>query len=215
MDYSFKDSLPKERVETMIVQGVLTLSTENFESLKASNNDLVRLYLEENIQQFTENMDNYPLEHESVVQLFHSERIPKNYKGLLIEALDVASLSKEDTAFAEELAGFILENRVKLSRDLVNWLIAVDMRVDEKLMLISKRIDELDFDTITELLTKLGDPYAEIAENGKRPQIRYNEVHRDFVQALKEKHYISSSRVNGRNIRIHTRLKMEEAMQNQ
>lgn len=204
------DSLSKERVETIIIQGVLSLSTENFESLKASYNDLVRLYLEKNIQQLTENMDNYQLEHESVVQLFHSERIPAKYKVRLIETLDVASLSKEDTAFAEELASFILENHVELSMDLFNWLIAVDMRVDEKLMLISKRIDELDFDTITELLTKLGDPYAEIAENGKRPQIRYNEVHRDFVQALEEKHYISSSRVKGRNIRIHTRLKMME-----
>jgi hypothetical protein len=209
------DSLPKERVETMIIQGVLTLSTENFESLKASYNDLVRLYLEKNIQQFTENMDNYPLEHESVVQLFRSERIPKNYKARLIEALDVAILSKKDTAFAEELAGFILENHVELSLDLFNWLIDVDIRVDEKLMLISKRIYKLDFATITELLTKLGDPYAEIAENGKRPQIKYNELHQAFVQALEEKHYISSSRVNGRNIRIHTRLKMEEAMQNQ
>ncbi|VDG98080.1 Uncharacterised protein [Lysinibacillus sphaericus] len=204
------DSLPKERVETMIIQNVLTLSTENFESLKASYNDLVCLYLENNIDQFTENMDNYPLEHASVVQLFHSERIPEKYKIRLIEAMNVASLSKEDTAFAEELSGFILENQVELSMDLFNWLIAVDMRVDEKLMLISKRIHELDFATITELLIKLGDPYAEIAENGKRPQIRYNEVHQDFVQALVKKHFISSSRVKGKNIRIHTKLKMEK-----
>jgi hypothetical protein len=205
------ESLPKKRVESMIIHGVLTLSTENFESLMASYNDLVLLYLEENIHQFTENVDNYPLDHESVVQLFHSVRIPKNYKIRLIEALDVASLSNEDTAFAEELSGFILENQVELTIDLFNWLLAVDMRVDEKLMLFSKRIEKLDFAAITDLLTKMGDPYAEIAENGKRPQIRYNRVHQDFVQALEEKNYISSSRVKGRNIRIHTRLKMEEA----
>ena len=204
------DSLPKERVKAMIIQDVLTLSTKNFESLKASYNDLVHLYLEENIDQFTENMENYPLEHESVVELVHSERIPEDNKVCLIEALDVASLSKEDTAFAKELSGFILENQVELSMDLFNWLIASDIHVDEKLMLISKRIDELDFVTITELLTELGDPYGEIAENGKRPQIRNNEVHRDFVQALEEKQYISSYRIKDRNIRINTKLKMEE-----
>jgi hypothetical protein len=204
------DSLPRERVETMIIQDVLTLSTENFESLKASYNDLVCLFLEENIHQFTENMDKYSLEHESVLKLFHSERIPEKYKVRLIELLDAASLSKEDTAFAEELSGFILEKQVELSMDLFNWLIAVDMRVDKKLMLISKQIDNLDFTAITELLTKLGDPYAEIAENGKRPQVRYNEVHRDFVQTLEEKRYISSFGVKGRNIRINTRFKMEE-----
>ncbi|MEA3320964.1 MAG: hypothetical protein U9Q88_13230 [Bacillota bacterium] len=204
------DSIPMKRVETMIIKGVLKLSNENFQSLKANYNNLICLYLEENIAQFIENMDNYPLEHDSVVQLFHSERVPEKYKIYLIEGLDVAGLSKEDTAFFEELADFILENHVQVSKEVFDLLIAIDMRVDNKLFLISKRIEEFDFVTITELLTKLGDPYAEIAENGKRPQIRNNEVHRKFVQALEDKHYISSSRVNGRNIRINTRFKMEE-----
>lgn len=204
------DSLPKERVETMIIQDVLTLSTENFESLKASYNDLVRLYLEENIDKLIQNMDQYPLEHESVVELFHSERIPEDYKVRLIEVLDVARLSKEDTTFPKELSGFILENQVVLSMNLLNWLIAADIPVDEKLMLISKRIDELDFATITELLTEMGDPYVEIAENGKRPQITNSEVHREFVKTLEEKQYISSSRIEEKNIRIHTKKKMEE-----
>ena len=204
------DSIPMKRVETMIIQGVLKLSNENFQSLKANYNNLVCLYLEENIDQFIENMDNYPLEHDSVVQLFHSERVPEKYKIRLIEGLDVAGLLKEDSAFFEGLADFILENHVQVSKEVFDWLMAVDMRVDNKLILISKRIEEFDFVTITELLTKLGDPYAEIAENGKRPQIRNNEVHRKFVQALEDKHYISSSRVNVRNIRINTRFKMEE-----
>lgn len=203
------DSLPKVRVETMIIQGVLTLSPENFESLKSGFGDLFQLYLEENIYQFIESMDNYSLEHKDVVQLFHSKRIPEDYKIRLIEALDVASLSKEDTEFAEELADFILLNHVKLSMDAFDWLIDIEMRMDKKLMLISKRIYGLEFTDITELLRKLGEPYAEIAENGKRPQIKNNEVNRDFVQALDKKRYISSFSVNGKNIRINTRLKME------
>lgn len=208
--YFSVDSLPKERVKAMITQDVLTLSTENFESLTASYKDLVRLYLEENIEEFIQNMDQYPLEHESMVELFHSDRISKEWKVRLVETLDVASLSKEDTGFAKELSCFILDNQVELSMDLFNWLIASYIPVDEKLMLISNRIDELDFVTITELLTELGDSYTEIAENGKRPQISNSEVHRYFVRALEEKQYISSYRLGDSQIRINTKLKMEE-----
>jgi hypothetical protein len=127
----------------------------------------------------------------------------------LIEALDVPSLSREDTVFAEELSDFILVNHVELSVAIFDWLIDIDMRVDKKLMLISKQINALDFTAITEVLTNLGEPYEEIAKNGKRPQIKNNEMNRNFVQALEEKRYISSFSVKGRNIRINTRLKKE------
>ncbi|UAL49867.1 hypothetical protein K7887_22380 (plasmid) [Sutcliffiella horikoshii] len=204
-------SLPKKRVKKMIVQGVLMLSIENFHSLIASYKDLVGLYLEENIKQFIENMNDYPLEHEIMVQLFHSIRVPKKYKIHLIEALDVAALSEEDTAFSEELADFILENRLEVSVEVINWLMAVDMSVGWKLKLISKQIEEFDFATITELLTKLGEPYAEIAENGKRPQIKNNKLHLDLVQTLKDKHYISSYSVNENKIRINNRKNLENS----
>jgi len=204
------DTLPKKRVETMISQNVLALSTENFEMMRTSYNDLVPLYLEENNQEFTENMDTYPLEHDTVVYLFHSMRIPEENKIRLIETLDVVSLSKEDAEFAKGLSEFILEKNVALSMDLFSWLIAVDMCVNEKIKLFSKQMNELNFASITELLKGMGEPYAEIAENGMRPKIRNDKVHRDFVQALENKRYISSSRVNGGNIRIHTKLKMEE-----
>lgn len=204
------NSLPRKRVETMISQNVLALSTENFELLKTSYYDLVPLYLEVNNQEFTENMDNYPLEHDTVVYLFNSMRIPEENKIRLIESLDIVSLSKEDTEFAKGLSDFILEKNVALSMDLFSWLIAVDMSVNKKIKLFSTQMNELDFASITELLKEMGGSYAGIAENGMRPKIRNNKVHRDFVQALENKRYISSSRIDGSNIRIHTRLKMKE-----
>lgn len=201
------DTLPKKRVETMITHGILALSLENYKSLKTDFNDLVFLYLEINIDQFIENVEEYQLNHKVFVNLFYSERISRNYKISLIERLDVAILSSEDTIFAEELADFILKNSVELSIKLFNWLIDVEIKIDYKLMLICKIINDLDFSAITDLLKKLGDPYLEIAEKGKRPQIRNSEVHKNFVQTLDKKSYISSFNVKGDKIRINTKLK--------
>jgi hypothetical protein len=204
------DSLPEERVKTMIIKGVLTLSIDNFESIKDSFKNMLQLYLEENIIEFTDHMDNFNLEHDDVVQLFDSDRISESHKLRLVSALNVNTLSKEDRVFAEGLSSFILENNMELSIDLFDWLISTDMHIDKKLMLISKKIDELDFTDITKVLSKLGKPYAEISKSGKRPQIKNNEVNQVFVKALAEKSYISSFSKKQKSIQINTKFNLNK-----
>lgn len=209
-DYFPIDSLSINRVKTMIIHGLLTLSSENYESIKTNHNDLVLLYLEKHIHRFIEEMDDYILEHATLVQLIHSQRISDNDKVRLFQALDVGLLN-EDIEFATELSSFVNKNEMNLPTDLFKWLLNIDMSVEKKLMLITKKIEVLDFDDITEILIKLGNPYAEIAVNGRRPKVQYDRIHFDFVQALEKKNYISSFRVEGENIRIETKRKLEKS----
>ncbi|WP_214740806.1 P-loop NTPase fold protein [Exiguobacterium sp. s48] len=193
-DYFPIDSLSTNRVKIMVIHDLLTLSTENYESLKMNHDELVLLYLETNIAQFIKDIDNYTVENEIIVKLIHSDRILDNDKISLIKVLD-----------------FELLLEMNLPTDLFKWLLNSDMDNEQKLMLITDKVDVLGLDDITEILIKLGHPYSEIAVNGRRPKVRNNIMNLELVRALKEKNYISSYREEGENIRIETKRKSEKS----
>ncbi|WP_251135049.1 hypothetical protein [Exiguobacterium sp. s102] len=202
-------SLSRRRVTTLINYNILAFSHENLETLKSDFNDIVILYLEKNIDELIENFKNYSLESDDLIQLLHSKRISKQYKVRLIEHLEVSKLSLQDSVFANELSDFILKNNIEMSLDLFKWLLSFDLNVSSKIRLITKNIKNLNFSNITEVLIELGNPYSDISNNGKRPQIKNNQINQEFVKSLENKNYISSFSTTKENIKINTKVKKD------
>lgn len=100
---------------------------------------------------------------------------------------------------------FINEHNLKITNELLTFLLESPTTLDTRLSLLAGQIKHIDNESITEFLTKIGEPYSEIAEKGRRIKISNNRTNKALVTALESKNYISSFKEDRERLRVNTK----------
>ncbi|SDR12593.1 YobI family P-loop NTPase [Virgibacillus salinus] len=203
------EGLSEKRVRTMVENNVFCSTPANFKSLKTNFDPLHILLVEQNIEPFISEQANYLLDASDVKQLLDSDKIPNNYKKSFVEQLDPDSLTNEHIEILTDLINFISKHNLEIKGDLLIFLLETTVTQLKRVALLTGQIDYLEIGSITEHLTRLDKPYSEIAEKGRRLQFKNNKTDKALVAALENKNYISSSKKDGKKLRVNTRIKMD------
>lgn len=195
--------LKQSRAEIMVKNNILTLTTENYNSLKQNFKNLHIFLLEINIDLFINHRIEYELESEDVYQLMNSLLINDNIKSNIIQHMGVEVITGHNK-LAALVTNHLLNNRLIFTENLLNTLLDSDIDEDKKITLLTGKIKDLESESITKLLSKLKEPYSEIAKNGRRPSLTVNKLNRDLITELENKNYISSWNDEEKKIRINT-----------
>lgn len=201
------NSLSENRIKILITQGVLKMSPSNFDELIASNDSLVILYLEKNIEELLTNIETYLPNVQYLVQILSSNKVDDKNKIKLINKINLLNLMENNSPHTKTLVNFIYQKKVPLNEGCLKWIFDSDIEFDVKLQLLTQSISKLETEAITYLLTKLDKPYSEIAEKGKRPQLKKNVPNMNLVVTLEKMGYISSFRDLKNTINIFTKKK--------
>lgn len=200
------ESLSRNRVELLVENNVLVLTTANFNALKINFEELALSLIEKNIEHFISNPKDFELSSKDLINLLNSSNIDENDKNNIIKTVNVELLTNDYT-LAVTTAKLLINQKNKVDESMLNVLLDIKFPKNDKISLLAGQIKHLSNDTITLLLNKLGSPYSEIAENGKRPLLNNSETNMSLVHELDSKKFISTWKLEANKIRVNTKLK--------
>ena len=105
----------------------------------------------------------------------------------------------------------LINNSFRVTNSLLKLILQnTSLSLERRIRVHNWKYDQLKLEDYTSFLTSLGEPYSEIAINGKRPLIVNNEYNLKLVEILDSRNYISKFEIEERGIRISTFRKSNE-----
>jgi hypothetical protein len=198
-------NLSERKIDLMMKNGYFQLSVERFAYLKEHFPGKHINLLKKNIQKFMGNLSEYSLDKNDILTLLDSIEFNFQQKILLIQSIE-SELIIGDRELSNVICNiFATQPYIELDFDLLKSFLQYGYSIDNRLRLFVLQIHQLDNEQITELLNVLGEPYSDIAINGKRPSLPKNQLNLDFMNKLQEKEYISSFKEKEEKIKVNTK----------
>ncbi|MED4799138.1 hypothetical protein P9684_04660 [Bacillus atrophaeus] len=203
--FSF-ENVTERRAKLMIENDLLSLTSENFKELKSNFDTLHIQFVARNFDEFIRKQGDFSLDSNDIKQLMGRNDISEFSKEIFVERLDSNSLKDGNKDILKDTIYFINEHNLKITNDLLTFLLESPTTLDTRLSLLTGQIKHIDIESITEFLTKIGEPYSEIAEKGRRIKIQNNRTNKSLATALESKKYISSFKEeDGEKLRVNTK----------
>lgn len=201
------DTLSDEKVSTLIYNGILTLSLENYELLK-NNFDVLHIrLLEYYANAFIANIEIYELNAADSLKLLNSESFSPEQKIEIIINTVESSITSNKTLTDKTCEIVVNSDVFAISPTLLNYLAINTTNVKDKISLFNKYSNKFKFNEISVFIQSLHYPYSDIAIKRKRPLIENNQVNTIFVTKLKAHNYISKFDFEEKGIRVSTFVK--------
>lgn len=204
--YSILDfeNLSNRKIVLMIKYGYLKLSVERFNFIKENFNlhlNLIKRYP----QVFIENQSAYLLEPNEINILLISNEYTIQQKISIIQNTD-NDLIIGNAELCNTICNILASIQyIELDFELLESLLQYARSVENRLKLFMLQIHKLNNKQIRELLNVLGEPYSDIAINGRRPSLPKNQLNLEFVNKLQNKDYISSFKEKDEKIKVYTK----------
>lgn len=198
------ENLSDRKVELMIKYGYLQLSVDRFNFLKDNFDkhlDLLKKYP----QKFIEAQAKYSLEPNETNILLNSYEFNHQQKISIIQNTD-NGLIIGNAELSNSVCNILSSNQyIELDYNLLKSLLQYGRSIENRLKLFMLQIYQLNNEQITEFLNLLGEPYSDIAVNGRRPSLPKNQLNFDLVNKLQEKDYISTFKEKEDKIKVNTK----------
>lgn len=197
--------LSDRKVDLMIKNGYFQLSVNCFVYLKEHFPGKHINLLKRNTQKFIETLSEYSLDQNDILSLLNSTEFNTQQKILLIQSIEndlIIGDRELSNAVCNILAAY---SYIELDFDLLKSLLQYGLSMDNRLKIFVLQSHQLSSEQTTELLNVLGEPYSDIAINGKRPSLPKNQLNFDLVNKLQEKVYISSFKEKEDRIKVNTK----------
>ncbi len=203
-------NVTETRAKLMIENDLLSLTFENFKELKLNFDALHTRLVVRNSDEFIKKQGDFPLDANDVKQLIDSKDFSQFNKEYFVQQLKSNFMTDGNKDILEDTIYFINEHNLKITNDLLDFLLESPATMDTRLSLLTGQIKYIDNDLITEYLTKMGKPYSEIVEKGRRIKILNNRTNKALATALKSKNYVSSVKEeSGKKLRVNTKKNKE------
>lgn len=206
----YEDGVPsveEGRIELMIASGMVHYSKANTVSLMENYSDkLVLAYLLKNKHAFLNDAGSVDYSTDVALGLFKVGSLSKTETATIIHHFKKEILNE---ALADEVVAVLNEQEIKLDQQFLLRVMELSKKTDAKISVLNYTLEKNDFDedTITDFIKTLSDPYNNIAEKGKKPEVPKNANTLRLVSILKKKDYISSFSEKESGIRVNTKLK--------
>lgn len=199
------ENLSDKKVDLMMKNGYFQLSADRFAYLKEHFQGKHISLLKRYSQKFIETLSEYPLDKIDILSLLDSTEFNLQQKILIIQSIE-NDLVIEDRDLSNAICNILATHPyIELNFDLLKSLIQYGNSMDNRLKLFILQSHQLSSEQMTELLKVLGEPYSDIAINGRRPSLPKNQLNFDLVNKLQEKDYISSFKEKEDKIKVNTK----------
>lgn len=199
------ENLSDRKVDLMMKNGYFQLSVDRFAYLKEHFPGKHINLLKRNTQKFIETLSEYSLDKNDILSLLYSTEFNSQQKIRLIQSIE-NDLIIEDRELSNAVCNILATYPyIELDFDLLKSLLQYGQSMDNRLKMFVLQSHQLNSEQTTELLNVLGEPYSDIAINGKRPSLPKNQLNFDLVNKLQEKDYISSFKEKEDKIKVNTK----------
>jgi hypothetical protein len=205
-------ALSKNKVSLLLKYSILTFNNTNYQSLKEVFPGLHIQFLEKNKSKYLITILDFELDNNDVLMILKSTNFTLSEKNQLIEKIseDLVVANADSIKTLGEL--ILTNNSFRVTGSLLKLILQNSgLSLERRIRIHNWKYDQLEVGDYTSFLTSLGEPYSEIAINGKRPLIINNEYNLKLVEILDSRNYISKYDIEEKGIRISTFRKSNES----
>ena len=165
--------------------------------------------LKRNPKEFIEKQENYDLDADDVVVLLEASEFSKSDKVSIIQnvLIENEKLIIESKNLSNAVCNtFSSDESIDFGYDVLISLMSFGDSIENRVKILTPRLDGLSREEITDLLSWLGKPYSNVSKIGKKPQYVPNTPYNlALIKKLDEIRYISTHREKGDEVKINTR----------
>lgn len=201
-NYSGLDSVDNDKIEILIKQKILSLTKENYQNIKVSEPGLILLFMEAHQQRndFIEQLDQFDIGDNEIIDIINSDTIEKPQKAQLIE-----SLKNEKIIENSELGKIIfrwlpIDTNIDLSYEVLENLFENNKDSDKKTVLLLNSINKLDEIQLEKLTSLISHEYKKMFIPYQRPKFPETENVLQLIMILDKYNLISSYKIKDQEI---------------
>jgi len=186
-------NLDEEKIHSLIQNRVINPTIESFESLKQNYDDLNIKLLEKHKSEFIKLIDELVLDSNDLVLILKSTVLKnlEKLKFLKTCSNDIITSNAENLELISQL--LLDDESFQINEILLKDLImSKSVPTENRIKIFNKNLFTLDESFIEEYLKSLGSIYEKITNKTKKATIQDNSNHRELLNNLIDKNYISS-----------------------
>lgn len=201
---NFPEGISAKKCISLVYAGAVKLNENSFNF--SENNKYIRSSLiANNLQEYENNKSKYQICDEIKEILVFSD-INQLYKKKFAADISAVSVEKSRklTNFISDLIVLPNANIKEWDKNVISNCIVNFEQLKISILILSKAIGFLDKDELMGILSRMPEPYSEIAVSGKRPKLPGTEENTELANQLKNQGFISSIKHEAEGIRIIT-----------
>jgi len=194
VNFDFKE-ISDDKAEALINTRYLAISKENIDKLKQDYSPLhIDLYLTD-VSQLLADYDTFAPDNEDLTELLELTDLSKKEHNALISHISAATMGA-DKGLANAVIRILASAKdIETDEDLLKALFKYSSLENEKVVLFSRYVSSLDFETIKEILNDIGGEYAKITTT-KQAKLPINPLNVHITSVLDSRRFISSIKPN-------------------
>jgi len=187
------DSLTERKVKELLKADLFELSPNNYTSLRNNFRPLHINFIEDNIQQFKESIQNLHINEEDLSLILSSSKIGDSNKILVLKSINICEieLGPDLTKAIQEL--LTNNNYPVIPFELTKALISDGLSKSDKINLVNSQIDNYSYDKVFGLIEALPYPYYRMVRSYKQPSFPKKDYNVYLIEKLVEIGLLSSS----------------------
>lgn len=201
-------SLSGYRVCSMINCKLLDFTLKNYNNLRQTHKDKLILFIERNIDVYVEEQNIYEVDSNDIFNILNSKTVTIEQKVIVINKMD-KGIVDDDLNLSKLICDILLKctGNIRINKQLLENIFENPFPETKKIRLLTKQINYLDNQSITDYLIMVGKQYENITATGKRPLIDDSDINRELLRQLIANGYISSFREDKHKLRVQTKLR--------
>lgn len=196
--------LKANKVSLLIVKSKLSLSPQNFTTLKTSFSPLHIALLTKHHADFVERISEFELEDNDLQLLLESTALKPEEKEAVYLTISAERITRK-SVFAKLIGELLIQHPGwQIENPQLIEILSSPLSMANTVKLFNMNFKRFSREEVTSILKIWPSPYSEIAVPGKRPLLDHNEENGFFANNLKTLKYISKVEGERRGIRIST-----------
>lgn len=204
IELDFKD-LSKEKVELLMLSGILGLTNSNFELMRDNFENLHIQFIEIRWNEFFDNFDEFELDEDDILSLLKSEKLLCSEKEDLIENVEESFINDSSEIIAEIGKLLLRYKELNIKEDILKLvLINEDLSVKERIDIFILKHSNITGESSYMFFESLGEPYSEIVSKDN-PLLEDNRENRELLDIARNKALISWYQESKNGLRVHSK----------
>ena len=201
-ELDFSD-LSKNKVDYLLEAHKLSMSENNYDTLRKSFPNKHIVLVESYFDSFLEDIDNFELDVEEVSLILNSEKLSIEQKLTYIPKIEEEFILDDDT-ISKKIAELIISKSKKIdfSYDVIESLCKNTAKEEDKIKLVILYNNDIANEEIKELVESIGQEYEKLFISKKRPSFQYTEYNVLLFKELKKRELISQYKENDGKIQV-------------
>ena len=202
-----ENEIENERLKILVRNKIIKLNDNNLQVLYSQVPEIIDLYINNNIQNFVNNIENFTLNEFIIYDIIKSDSIKFRDKNKIIEIINVEYINVESMKF---IINNYSQNKIsKVSEKLKERILSSRIEINHKLMFLEKELDKNNsIELIDKYLKLLPEPYKYIAnyeECSKPFSIHKTKCNEKILEKLKNKGFNFTKLIKKNKITIYNK----------